>query len=84
MLLSGKVCTNVGCSHTHVYSGIQYLDCPYCDCHMHSDETIDTIAVYNPKRFMSWIRNHDKPKRIKQDEVIDNEIQQMIQSIQLV
>ena len=51
---------------------------------MHSDETIDTIAVYNPKRFMSWIRNHDKPKRIKQDEVIDNEIQQMIQSIQLV
>jgi len=80
MKLSGSICN---CLHTHVYGGVQYLDCPYCDCHMHSDDNIDTMAVYNIKRFNTWVRKHKQPKRIKQQNMIDSEIQQMIASIEL-
>jgi len=76
-MLSGKVCV---CKHTHVYEGKQYLDCPYCICHMHSDDTIDTMAVYNQKRFNAWVNKHVKrPKRIKQESINDQEIQRLIE-----
>jgi hypothetical protein len=81
IMLSGVVCN---CGHTHVYGGIQYLDCPYCDCHEHSSDSVDTLKVYNVKRFNSWVRKHERPKRIKQASMIDREIQQMIASIELV
>jgi RAB protein geranylgeranyltransferase component A len=77
-MLSGKVCR---CQHTHVYGGRQYLDCPYCECHMHSDDNIETMAVYNIKRFNSWVRKHERPKRIKQENMIDREIIEYMQSI---
>jgi hypothetical protein len=80
MLLSGPVCY---CQHTHVYEGIQYLDCPYCDCHEHSSDNVDTLKIYNVKRFNTWVRKQEHPKRIKQDNVIDSEIRQMIASIEL-
>jgi len=50
---------------------------------MHSDDNIDTMAVYNIKRFNTWVRKHKQPKRIKQQNMIDSEIQQMIASIEL-
>ena len=80
-MFSGVVCN---CQHTHVYGGIQYLDCPYCDCHEHSNDNVETLKVYNVKRFNSWVRKHERPKRIKRDNVIDREIEQMIASIELV
>lgn len=81
MMRSGKVCS---CHHTHVYGGIQYLDCPYCECHMHSDDSIETMAVYNMKRFNAWVRKHERPKQIKHETAIDSEIEQMIASIEVI
>ena len=80
-MLSGPVCS---CKHTHVYGGIQYLDCPYCECHEHSSDTVETLKVYNIRRFNAWIRKQKRPKRVKQENMIDSEIQHMIATIELV
>lgn len=82
-IISGIVCTNINCQHTHVYGGIQYLDCPYCKCHTHSSDEVTTLTIYNVKRFKAFVRKHKQP-RVKVDNEIDSEIEQMIQSIQLV
>ena len=81
MLLSGKICN---CQHTHVYGGIQYLDCPYCECHEHSNRDVETLTIYNVKRFNSWVRKHKQSKRTKQHDTTGQEIKQMIASIELV
>lgn len=78
-IISGPVCQ---CSHTHVYGGNAYIDCPYCNCHQHSKLFGDLI--YNIKRFNAWVRKHNKPSKVKQNNVIDIEIQQIIQSIGLI
>ena len=77
-IISGPICQ---CQHTHVYGGNAYRDCPYCDCHEHSKLFGDSI--YNVKRFNRWVRQHNKPNKVKNN-IIDIEIQQMINSIQLV
>jgi hypothetical protein len=51
---------------------------------MHSDDSIETMAVYNMKRFNAWVRKHERPKQIKHETAIDSEIEQMIASIEVI
>ena len=74
IILSGPLCQ---CKHTHVYGEIQYCDCPYCDCHEHTDKQTGYLAIYNIKRWKTYVRKHKQP-RVKVDQAIDSEIKQML------
>lgn len=80
MPISGPICQ---CQHTHVYGGVAYIDCPYCDCHEHTHNGAVGETIYNIKRWKRWERNHKQLKTTKAA-MFDYEINQMIASIKLV
>lgn len=54
MIQSAPLCN---CGHTHVYSGIIYVDCPTCkECCGHTNINANVTRVFKLSRFRSYVK----------------------------